>query len=245
MADERLSYLNNLKEDVTCEVQKTIFAASMNRGVVPHGDVCLYFVDATCFFGVDKLKIRGPYPLFGNSSSSGEMEGEMKGEMKGVFTLLERQLSIVKARVRTFSKRKVYSQLGEIVKKYESLHSTSAYRPNATHLASHFSIRPYINPEMIPSKYVVVCTIEFTPDGDFASLSTNYHFVRWYSVEYVKDNVKNYTVTTSAFDAMYTFALKDERNNAYKFPDVKETEPKEIELTEIELTAQDVWGRSD
>lgn len=234
--DVREMLINDLSEDVSCELQKIIFSKTM-KGEDPCEDgKFLYVCDASCFFGIDKLKFKGPYDMYA-----------FENGYDHIYTLLLDQFKAIQNRVRLLSKIGQNIDLKNVSMRYEKRFGKDAYTPTDEHIGIHVEMGQYINYDLIPSKYVVLCVIAFSNEG---FLTTTYHFVRWYSFDYVTTGFKAYmssstkdTTGVAALGAMLSFAAKDESDTAYVFPEVKHIEDAKAFVQEtILLTPQDVWG---
>lgn len=229
--DKRAMLVDNLSEEISCELQKIIFAKTMKGEDPCSGGRSLYICDASCYFSVDKLKFKGPYEMYTQHDRYAHIRD-----------LLSKQFKMIQNRARLLSKREKNTALKNVVTKHEKRYGKDAYTPTQAHIDAHTELEQYINHDLIPSKYVVLCVIAFSNEG---FLNTTYHFVRWYSFDYVTSGFKKHSSSKGmnngldALNAMLSFAAEDEDEHVYTFP---EDSSSTFDGETILLTPQDVWG---
>lgn len=227
------SFVDTLHDSAAYDLQKTIFASSILTGAVRpfEESEVLYFADCTPSY-VDKLydqktpqqksAIKGPFQLtYGGISAKGALyQMETSPDYKALqehylFDLLIKQFRIVESRAKSLSKRN--PKLAALLNLLKRKKGKDAFLPTFEHYEKHLHMLKHVNPEMIPAKYVVVCSIEISPLS--IEVETSYHFVRWYSVPYVKTNVDN---LCGDINKIFSFVMQDDEDNKYIFPDFVE-----------------------
>jgi len=197
-----------LDDVTTFELQRHIFAHGLQCPTRnPHeNDTYLYFTDFTKLYGEKRSEIKGPFSMRTLVSDT-----------------LSKQFKILESRLKFYAKKN--TKIREIVTRAISQRGKNAFLPTAEHTLLHESVFKYINPRMIPSKYVVLCGIEISEVT--AEIITSYHFVRWYSPSYVKKSVASFSFG-NFFENMTSMIVKDDIDNAYEFPCIEDSEDEEI-----------------
>ena len=190
--------VDTLDDITTFELQRHIFAHGLRSPTTnPHeNDNYLYFADFTKLYGDKRGEIKGPF----------SMRTSIKDTLLKHFKILE-------SRLKYYAKKN--AKIREIVARAISQRGKNAFSPTSEHIHLHASVIKYINPRMIPSKYVVLCGVEISEVT--AEIVTSYHFVRWYSPSYVKKSVASFSFN-NFFDNMTSMIVKDDIDYAYEFP---------------------------
>jgi hypothetical protein len=199
--------VDTLDDITTFELQRHIFAHGLRSPTRnPHeNDNYLYFADFTKLYGDKRGEIKGPFSM-----------------RTSIANTLSKQFKILESRLKYYAKKN--TKIREIVARAISQRGKRAFLPADEHVLNHASVIKYINPRMIPSKYVVLCGIEISEVT--AEIVTSYHFVRWYSPSYVKKSVASFSFN-NFFENMTSMIVKDDIDNAYEFPCIESSQSSE------------------
>lgn len=212
--------VDSLDDQTIYNLQRFIFAnclLDVTKDVHKNNKV-MYFMDGTTLYKTRCNVIKGPCETVFSEKDD-----------EGIYDLLSKQFKIVEARLKSQSKKN--PKLQEVIRRSIEKLGKSAFLPSGNHIKQYKSLLKYINRDLIPSKYVVLCIIRLSEMT--AELDIEYHFCRWYSLQYIKQSVN--TFQGDFFSNMLGLVVNDTVDNPYVFPHNVNADDDIQELTEDDM----------